>query len=295
MYKRQKNHKDIQREKMKFGFHISIAGGFSKVVTRAIPLGCETIQFFSRNPRGWKYSSLDDEDVATFRKDIETAHIDPVVVHMPYLPNLAHAKGNHYKKSVDSLVEDLKRCQILGAKYLVTHVGKCMDSSEEKGIASVIKSLNTAFRKVKNDVMVLLENTAGQGSEIGYSLEHIGQIIVRVNQPERVGVCFDTAHGFVAGYNIKAKIGLNKMLRRFDETIGLDRLHVLHLNDSKTPFNSHVDRHWHIGQGEIGKEGFRLIVNHPKLQHLPGIMETPKKEENDDKRNMKVIRRLVKK
>lgn len=279
---------------MKFGFHISIAGGFSKVVERAVPLGCETIQLFSRNPRGWKYSSLDDEDVATFRKDISTAEIDPVVVHMPYLPNLAHSKGDHYNKSVDSLVEDLKRCEILGAKYLVTHVGKRMDSSEEEGIVSVIKSLNTAFKKVKNDVMVLLENTAGMGSEIGYTFEHIGEIIGGVNKSGRVGVCFDTSHGFEAGYNVATKNGLKQMVKKFDETIGLDRLCVLHLNDSKTPLGSRVDRHWHIGQGEIGKEGFRLIVNHPKLRHLPGIMETPKKEEGDDKRNMKVVRGLVK-
>ena len=278
---------------MRFGFHISIAGGFSKVVERAEALGCETIQLFSRNPRGWKYGPLDDEDVAQFRNDIDEAKIDPVVVHMPYLPNLAHSKGEHFSKSVDSLIEDLKRCQKLGAQYLVTHVGKRMETSEEQGIQSVIEALNSAFKAVNNNVLVLLENTAGQGSEIGYTFDHIREIIERVNQPERLGVCFDTAHGFEAGYNVTTKNGLDKMLREFNEKIGLDRLRVLHLNDSKTPLSSHVDRHWHIGEGEIGKEGFRHIVNHPQLNHLPGIMETPKKEEGDDKRNMKVIRGLA--
>ena len=278
---------------MRFGFHISIAGGFSKVVGRAQEIGCETIQLFSRNPRGWKYGPLDEEDVAQFRKDVEEAAIDPVVVHMPYLPNLAYSDGEHFAKSVDSLVEDLKRCQMLGAQYLVTHVGKRMESSEDEGIRSVIKALNTAFKEAKNDVFVLLENTAGQGTEIGYTFDHIHEIIAGVSQPERLGVCFDTAHGFEAGYNVATKIGLNKTLKEFDEKIGLQHLHVLHLNDSKTPHRSRVDRHWHIGQGEIGLEGFRGIVNHPKLKHLPGIMETPKKEEGDDKRNMKIVRGLV--
>ncbi|UCE19092.1 MAG: deoxyribonuclease IV [Gemmatimonadota bacterium] len=278
---------------MRFGFHISIAGGFSKVVERATALGCESIQLFSRNPRGWKYGPLDVDDVAQFRRDVEAAGIGPVVVHMPYLPNLAHSKGEHFKKSVDSLIDDLKRCRELGAQYLVTHVGKRMDSTEEEGVQSVVKALNTACKKVRNSVLVLLENTAGQGSEIGYTFHHIQEIIGNVDEPERVGVCFDTSHGFEAGYNVSTKVGLSKMLKEFDERIGLERLRVLHLNDSKTPLGSRVDRHWHIGQGEIGLEGFRRIVNHPKLKHLPGIMETPKKEEGDDERNMKTIRRLV--
>jgi deoxyribonuclease-4 len=282
-------------ESMRFGFHISIAGGFSKVVGRTTALGCETIQLFSRNPRGWKYSPLDEEDVVQFRKDVEEAEIYPIVVHMPYLPNLAHSQGEHFSKSVEALIEDLNRCQTLGAHYLVTHVGKRMDSSEEEGVQSVVKALNTAFRKVKNEVLVLLENTAGQGSEIGYTFHHIQEIIRSVNDPERLGVCFDTSHGFEAGYDVATKSGLNTMLKEFDEKIGLNRLRVLHLNDSKTLFGSRVDRHWHIGQGEIGLEGFRLIVNHPKLKHLPGIMETPKKEEGDDIRNMKTIRGLVEK
>ena len=264
------------------------------MVERAEILGCETIQLFSRNPRGWKYSPLDEEDVVQFRKDVEEAEIYPVIVHMPYLPNLAHSEGEHFSKSIDSLIEDLKRCQTLGAQYLVTHVGKRMESSEEYGVQSVVKALNTAFRNVRNDVLVLLENTAGQGSEIGYTFQHIQEIIRSVKEPERVGVCFDTSHGFEAGYNVATKSGLNTMLKEFDEMIGLEGLRVLHLNDSKTPLGSRVDRHWHIGQGEIGLEGFRRIVNHPKLKHLPGIMETPKKEEGDDERNMKTIRSLVK-
>lgn len=279
---------------MRFGFHISIAGGFSKVVGRAEALGCETIQFFSRNPRGWKYGPLDEEDVTLFRRDAETSGINPVVVHMPYLPNLAHSGGEHFARSVDSIIEDLRRCQKLGAKYLVTHVGKRMESSEEEGIRSVVKALNKAFKEVRNEVLVLLENTAGQGTEIGYTFDHLRQIVSNVRQPERLGVCFDTAHGFEAGYDVATKRGLNKALEEFDEKIGLDRLHVLHLNDSKSPYKSRVDRHWHIGQGEIGKEGFRLIVNHPKLKDLPGIMETPKKEEDDDRRNMETVRSLVK-
>ncbi|MFQ6105356.1 MAG: deoxyribonuclease IV [Candidatus Glassbacteria bacterium] len=278
---------------MWFGFHISIAGGFSKVVGRAAALGCNTIQVFSRNPRGWRYGPLDQDDVARFRKDVEGAGIDPVIVHMPYLPNLAHCRGEHFSKSLDSLCEDLKRCQALGAQYLVTHVGKRMESTEEEGVRSVIRALNTAFKRVKNGLLVLLENTAGMGSEIGYTFDHIQEIIANVAEPERLGVCFDTAHGFEAGYDVATRAGLDRTLKEFDEKIGLDRLRILHLNDSKTASGSRVDRHWHIGQGEIGRTGFRLIVNHPKLKHLPGIMETPKKDEGDDRRNMETIRSLV--
>jgi len=280
---------------MRFGFHISIAGGFSKVVERATALGCDSVQLFSRNPRGWKFGPLDEGDVAQFRKDIEERGIDPVVVHMPYLPNLAHSDGEHFTKSVDSLSEDLKRCQALGAQYLVTHVGKRMGTSEEEGIRSVTKALNIVFRQVTNDVLVLLENTAGMGSEIGYTFDHIREIMANVREPERLGVCFDTAHGFEAGYDVATKAGLDQTLREFDEKVGLDRLRIVHLNDSKTPLGSRVDRHWHIGQGEIGREGFRFIVNHPKLKHLPGIMETPRKAEGDDRMNMKAIRSLVRK
>jgi len=278
---------------MRFGFHISIAGGFSKVVERAKVRGCATIQFFSRNPRGWKYESLDEKDVGEFRSSIQSSNLFPIFLHLPYLPNIASLGSKFYKRSLGSIITDLKRAEQLGAPYLIIHVGHRIGSSEEEAVRAVYQGINHAFEKVKNSVMLLLENTAGQGSEIGYNFEQIKKIIDGVHEKERIGVCLDTAHSFEAGYDLSKKDGIERTLESFEQLIGLKRLHLLHLNDSKTPLGSRKDRHWHIGEGYIGVEGFRYLVNHPLLQHLPGIMETPRNDTVEDLKNMKLIRSLV--
>lgn len=278
---------------MRFGFHISIAGGFSKVVERARVRGCETIQFFSRNPRGWKYSPLNKNEVELFRSSIQSSFLFPVFLHMPYLPNIAFLKSKYYKQSILSLVTDLQRADHLGAQYLIIHIGHRMGSTEDQAMEAVSQGIDQAFQKVKNNVILLLENTAGQGSEIGYTFEQIKKIIEGVEENNRMGICLDTAHSFEAGYDLSHKDGIEKTLQSFDQTIGLKKLHLLHLNDSKTPLGSRKDRHWHIGEGYIGLEGFRILVNHPLLEHLPGIMETPRKDTVEDLKNMAVIRSLV--
>ncbi|HUL36248.1 MAG TPA: deoxyribonuclease IV [Thermodesulfobacteriota bacterium] len=278
---------------MRFGFHISIAGGFSRIVERAETRGCETIQFFSRNPRGWKYSPLDKREVETFRSALPTSRISPIFVHLPYLANIASSKSKFYKRSVQSIATDLQRAEHLGAHYLIIHIGHRMDSSVDQAIEAVSRGIDQAFEKVKNGVILLLENTAGQGTEVGDTFDQIKKIIEGVSERERIGVCLDTAHSFEAGYDLSTKVGIERTLEDFDRTIGLKRLHLLHLNDSKTPLGSRRDRHWHIGEGHIGLEGFRCLVNHPLLSHLPGIMETPRKDTVEDLKNMKVIRSLV--
>jgi deoxyribonuclease-4 len=278
---------------MRFGFHISIAGGFSKVVERAQIRGCETIQFFSRNPRGWKYAPLDQHDVEEFRSSVKASGLFPIFLHMPYLPNIASQNSKFYSRSIDSIVTDLERAEQLGAQYLIIHMGHRMDSSEEEAIEAVIRGINQSFERVKNSVVLLLEMTAGQGTEIGYTFEQIKGIIDGVQEQGRMGVCFDTAHSFEAGYDLSKKDGIESTLKSFDQTIGLKRLQLLHLNDSKTPLGSRKDRHWHMGEGYIGVEGFRYLINHPLLKHLPGIMETPRKDTVEDLKNMKVIRSLV--
>jgi deoxyribonuclease-4 len=278
---------------MRFGFHISIAGGFSKVVERAQVRGCETIQFFSRNPRGWKYSPLNRKEVKEFRSSIQSSALFPVFLHMPYLPNIACFKSKFYKRSVHSIATGLQRAEQLGAQYLIIHIGHRMESSEDEAVEAVSQGINQAFQKVNNAVTLLMENTAGQGTEIGYAFDHIKKIIDGVEENEKLGVCLDTAHTFEAGYDLSNKDGLERTLEKFDQTVGLKRLHLLHLNDSKTPLGSRKDRHWHIGEGYIGLEGFRTLVNHPLLNHLPGIMETPRKDTVEDLKNMKVIRSLV--
>jgi deoxyribonuclease-4 len=278
---------------MRFGFHISIAGGFSRIVERAEARGCETIQFFSRNPRGWRYSPLCKREVEAFRSSIQSSHLSPIFLHMPYLPNIASSKSKFYKRSIRSIATDLRRAEHLGAHYLIIHIGHRMESSEDQAIQDVSQGIDQAFEKVRNGVILLLENTAGQGTEIGCTFDQIKKIIDGVHDHERMGVCLDTAHSFEAGYDLSNKDGIERTLEAFDQTLGLKRLHLLHLNDSKTPFGSRKDRHWHIGEGHIGREGFRCLVNHPLLNHLPGIMETPRKDTVEDLKNMKVIRSLV--
>jgi len=212
---------------------------------------------------------------------------------MPYLPNIASPKSKFYKRSIHSIATDLQRAEQLGAHYLIIHIGHRMESSEDEAIETVSQGIDQAFEQVKNHIILLLENTAGQGTEIGYTFGQIKKIIEGVHDHSRMGVCLDTAHSFEAGYDLSNKDGIEKTLETFDQTIGLNRLHLLHLNDSKTPMGSRKDRHWHIGEGYIGLEGFRCLINHPLLRHLSGIMETPRKDTVEDLKNMEVIRSLV--
>lgn len=278
---------------MRFGFQISISGGFSRVVARAKYLGCETIQIFSGNPRGWKNKPLSLAEVTKFKEEVKKEKINPVFVHMPYLPNIASPRENLYFKSIKSLQEDLVRTEKLGATYLVLHVGSRITSSEAEAMGRITQAVNHALAQVKNRVIVLLENTAGQGTAIGYSFSQIKELLNGIDNKNRGGVCLDTAHAFEAGYDLSEKEELEKAIEEFDRLIGLEKLYLLHLNDSKTPLSSRVDRHWHIGDGYIGREGFRRIINNPELSHLPAILETPRKSDEDDLKNMSVVRDLV--
>jgi len=244
-----------------------------KALDRARALGCETLQIFSRNPRGWRFSPLDPHQVELFKVKAREEGLHPLVVHMPYLPNLASPDEGLYRRSVASLRAEVERCHLLGAQYLVTHVGKSMGDEPERSLERVARSLTVALEE--EGPGVLLENTAGQGSELGASLWELGEIIAMAENHPRLGVCVDTAHAFQAGYAIHTPEGLEAFLEELDHLLGLGRLRLLHLNDSRTPLGSRVDRHWHIGEGHIGLEGFRLIIGHPLLRHLPAIMETP--------------------
>jgi deoxyribonuclease-4 len=280
----------VELDSMRFGFHIWIGEGFSKVPKLAQKRRARTIQFFSHNPRGWQVSLLPKEEVKKFREGVQALDIKPLFLHMPYLSNLASSNEDFYLKSIDTLSIELERAETLGAPFLITHMGS---SGEDESIERMIRAINYALDRVQNNVTVVVENTAGQGRQIGYKFWQIKTVIEGIENGERIGVCLDTAHAFESGYDLSNRDGLEKALEEFERFIGLDKLKVLHLNDSKTPLGSRVDRHWHIGEGYIGSEGFRNIVNHPKLYHLPGIMETPGKKEEDDIRNMSKIESLV--
>ena len=279
---------------MRIGVHVSIAGKIYESLDRAASLGCDTMQIFSRNPRGWAASPLAAEDVEEFRRRRKIKGIYPVVVHIPYLINLATPNEGLYRKSIDAYIKDIQRVDSLGAEYFVTHLGSHTGSGEEKGMKRFSGALNEIIGKAHPKAMILLETTAGSGSWLGYRFQHIKEMLDNVRGPAKVGVCLDTAHVFEAGYDIKTKRGLDDTLKEFDALIGASLIKVVHFNDSMTPLGSHADRHQHIGKGAIGLEALTRVINHPKLSGAAFIMETPKKTDRDDKRNLAAARRIYK-
>ncbi len=280
---------------MRIGFHVSISGGFALAVQRAYELGCTTMQIFSRNPRGWTVKPIDKADIAEFKKLREQWDIGPVFVHTNYLINLASIKPDLYEKSIEQFVIDLERTEHLGAEYLVTHLGSASSKDAEWMIEHVSGALNMAARLHPPKATILLENTAGEAGDVGYTLEQIREVIIRLDDSKNVGICYDTCHGFAAGYDIRKKKDVDALAKKVDTTVGLKRLKGMHLNDCLKDFNSHVDRHWHIGDGKIGLEGFKILLNHPAFKDVPKIMETPKDTEEADPRNMKTVKSLLKK
>ena len=277
---------------MRFGFHISIAGGFGNVLERAREVECETLQMFASNPRGWSVAKLDPDDVAKFRADMKDSSISPLFVHAPYIPNLA-AGGGDGKRTVKALVTQVERAKALGVPFLVCHTGKAMAADEATAISRIVKNVDSILAAAPDGVVFLLENTAGMGTEVGYKFEQLAEIISRVKKRERVGVTLDTAHSFEAGYEYRTKAGIDATLREFDRLVGMNRLHLLHLNDSKTEFGSRVDRHWHIGEGKLGRAGMSQIINHPLLRNMPAVMETPQHTKRMDLKNLRAARSLV--
>ena len=279
--------------KIKLGLHLSIAGTIDRVVDRAVERGCDTLQMFSRNPRGWRSEKLSSGEVEGFRKKLKQSGIWPVFIHTSYLLNLASPKEDVYRKSVEALGDELRRAAELGVPYVVTHLGSHLGHGKKEGFKRIIASVNNSFSEVDNKVVLLLENTAGTRNSTGSSFEDIKYIASRIKDRERIGVCLDTAHAFAAGYDLVSQGAVEHTLRRFDETIGLKELKLVHLNDSKVGLGCRLDRHEHIGMGKIGERGFRNILKSP-LGRLPLILETPVDERRSDVENLRVVRELAK-
>ena len=277
---------------VKVGVHVSIAGSLDLAVDRALDAQCDVFQMFSRNPRGWAFSPLSDEVCTAFRQKIRTTGIIPVD-HMPYLPNLASPKDDIYGKSVNTLTAELARCDQLGIRYLVTHLGHHLGDGIAGGRKRVITAINTAMEKSDTSVMLLLENTAGEKNSVGSSFEHISGIMEGLEHRDRIGVCFDTCHAFAAGYEIRTNEGITETLRQFDELVGIRNLRAVHLNDAKGDRGSALDRHEHVGMGFIGEEGFRRILHTPAFAKVPLICETPVDERRDDRGNIAKVRELA--
>ncbi|MFY9194472.1 MAG: deoxyribonuclease IV [Methanoculleus sp.] len=280
---------------VRVGCHVSIAGSIDRAVERAGERGCDTFQIFSRNPRGWRAKDLDPGVVSAFRAAVEASGIGPVVDHMPYLPNLASPDDRIYEKSVAALTEELGRCASLGIPYLVTHLGHHRGSGIDTGQGRVIAAIDQAFVDAgeENDVMLLLENTAGEKNSVGSAIPDLATIREGVDARERIGICFDTCHAFAAGYDLRTVEAVDAVFGELEDRIGLDPLRVIHLNDSKGDLGSGLDRHEHIGLGSIGEEGFRHILRHPAVRGLPLICETPVDERRDDGGNIAKVRELA--
>jgi deoxyribonuclease-4 len=272
--------------------HVSITGAIDQAADRAKELTCNTFQMFTRNPRGWKFRKLDSEEVAEFKRKTSAYNLAPAVSHMPYLPNLSSPKKAIYNKSVKSLIAELDRCAMLRIPYVVTHLGSHLGKGADIGLERLVGAVNQAISASKGDVMLLLENTAGTKNSMGSSFEDIRKILDRVKEENRVGLCFDTAHAFAAGYDLRTPEAVAETFRKFDQVLGLRLLKVVHLNDSKGDLGSGRDRHEHIGLGYIGDNGFRALLKHEAIRELPLIMETPIDERRDETGNIRKVREL---
>jgi deoxyribonuclease-4 len=263
---------------------MSIAGGYHKALLAAQEHGCGTVQLFTKNSNQWKGKELTDDEVALFRKTLRQLKLKFPTAHDCYLINLASPDEALYRKSIEAFVEEVERAERLGLRYLVMHPGAHMGSGEEEGLRRVARALDEVHERCPDyRVMVLLETTAGQGTCLGHRFEHLARILKLVKEPKRLGVCLDTCHVFAAGYALWPQKDYQATFREFHRVIGLPRLRCFHVNDSKKPLGSRVDRHEHIGRGCLGPEPFRLLVNDPRFATRPMILETPKEEgDNDD-------------
>ncbi|MFA6066567.1 MAG: deoxyribonuclease IV [Candidatus Babeliaceae bacterium] len=276
------------------GAHVSITGGLEKAFEEGALLECTALQIFTHSNRQWHLKKLSDEAIESFLQAWKNSSIETMVVHASYLLNLGSPDHALYQKSCKTLTEELERCAQLKIPYLVIHPGAATTSSRQESLIRVAEALDHACETVKTGPTILLENTAGQGTTVGTTFEELAYILHHVKHKSRVGVCFDTCHAFAAGYQFSTEKEYQALWKQFDTIIGLDYLKAIHINDSKNACNSRVDRHEHIGKGEIGLEAFKLIMNDKKFADIPKILETPKTEAYGHAENLTVLRKLIK-
>jgi deoxyribonuclease IV len=293
------------------GAHESIAGGYYKAVEIARQVGCDCVQIFTKNNNQWRAKELSDDDVSRFQGALKRLKITHPIAHDSYLINLASPDKDLWKRSVDAFVVELQRAERLRVPYVVTHPGAYTTSSEARGLRAIIRALNEVHRQTRGiKAQCLLETTAGQGSNLGWRFEHLATILGGVKDPDRLGVCFDTCHVFAAGYAMGSSLTpvaaattlsqrereYRATMREFDKTVGVKLIRAFHLNDSLKPLGSRVDRHAHIGRGQLGKEPFRFLLNDRRFRRVPMYLETPKGTEGGkelDTINLRTLRRLI--
>ncbi|MCU0637378.1 MAG: deoxyribonuclease IV [Methanothrix sp.] len=279
---------------VRLGVHVSVAGGIERAVSRAALKGCDSFQIFSTNPRGWRTSPISGESSERFISCLRRSGLSPAIDHMPYLPNLASARDEVYVKSVRALAEELDRCRILEIPYLVTHLGSHLGAGRDEGIQRIVAAIKAALENSDGSAVLLLECGSGTKNSMGSSFSDLANILDSLpEESDRLGVCLDTCHLHAAGYDIRSSEALEATLDRLAECIDIARLELIHLNDCKGPLGSHLDRHEHIGLGQIGEEGLCAVLCHPKLSRLPMILETPVDGRRDDIGNLEAARRLA--
>lgn len=282
---------------MLLGAHESNAGGAFNAIYRGQKATCDTIQMFNKANSQWRAKPIEQDELDKFFKAIEETKITVSCSHASYLINLASPDKDLNLKSYESFKLEMERCAMLKIPNLVVHPGSHVGSGEQEGMDRIIANLNRLFAELRNNtVTVCLEATAGQGSNLGYTFEQLAYMIAGVKDKTHIGVCVDTCHIFAAGYPISDPADYKATMKKFEDTVGLGRLRILHLNDSKKGLGDKIDRHEHIGEGKIGIEGFRNILNDKKLSKIPMIIETPKEEDlEEDIKNLALLRSLIKK
>ncbi len=269
---------------------MSIAGSYTNAVKAAEKYACTALQIFTKNQRQWRAKPITPEQAESFKSETKRAGLRSIVAHATYLINLASPKPDVFQKSLATFIEELRRSELLGASHLVFHPGSHLGRGEKVGIRRVAEAMKTAIEETKGlKVKLTIEITAGQGTNLGYRFEHIAELIEAVGHEDRLAVCFDTCHAFAAGYDIRDAESYERTMRIFDDIIGLKWLQVFHLNDSKGELGSRIDRHIHLGHGQIGREGFRLIMQDERFVDVPKIIETPKDDDWDAK-NLSLLR-----
>jgi deoxyribonuclease-4 len=290
---------------MRIGAHMSVAGGVSKAVDRAVVHGCEALQIFTKNASQWKGKPLDPAEVGAFRRRIDETGITPVVAHASYLINLATTFPLLREQSIAAFIDELDRADALGLLGVVIHPGTCTAGSEGDALRLIAEAIRSAFKaRPRCKTMVLLEHTAGQGRTVGHRFEHLADILGHLNGSPRVGICLDTCHLVASGYDIVSEAGYEDTFAALDRIVGIDRVKVFHGNDSKKPCGSRVDRHEHIGKGCLGLDPFRRLLNDQRFAGLPILIETEKATRSEkagsivedpfDKKNLATLRRLRK-
>jgi len=280
---------------LRLGAHESVAGGLCRAYERGQRAGCDALQVWVKNGRQWDAPPLEADDIQQFREARRETDIWPVVAHAAYIINLASPKPALRQRSFTGLRLEVERSEALNVPYLVLHPGAHTGSGEAAGLRAIVASLRQVIAETPGyGVEILLETMAGAGTKLGGSFEQLATMLAEVGKPERLGVCFDTCHVFAAGYELRTPAGYEETMNAFDDIVGLDNLKVLHLNDSKHALGSRKDRHAHIGEGELGLDSFRNVLHDPRLDGLPGILETPKSDDlHEDVENLRRLRALA--